>query len=100
MDYARIERVLGTNTVRNISEHVLLAATQGVHAEDPDAHFEALQELVTALLAVLVTREHNPGDRVSALDKQAARLCDLVALMQQVCDGEEAGHGGDTAIRH
>lgn len=81
MTYDHIESLLGPHAVKGISETILLTANAGDGADDPGAHLHALQELVAALLAVLVTRNGAQGQAGFPVEN---RLRELVDVMQRV----------------
>lgn len=84
MTFDRIEQALGFERVNEIAALVLQAASEaGLTADDADRH-EALRELMTALLAVLVTRHADEDDRDALASDCSARLYELVEKMSSL----------------
>jgi len=77
MKFERIEQILGPELTNDITAKVLYAAGPAPHAAETYARERALCELLTALLALLLSRSsNNDRDRITAL--QARRLMTLV----------------------
>ena len=83
MTFEDIKALLGNKNVEEISRSVLLTAQRSGQADDPDAHARALQELLTALLAVLLHR--------NIVDEHTSRAHTMLAATKSQELGQRLG---------
>lgn len=84
MTFDQIETTLGQNVVQQLYSDILQIAQKQDAAIDPAGHARAIQELLAAILALLILRYSDGDDTTKEIDKHAERIAELVSLMKQI----------------
>lgn len=77
MTFDRIQKTLGQSETNNLTADILRLVHAGTKADNPSAHDQALCELLTAMLAMVLVRETAPDEASLAVMKASDRLQQL-----------------------
>lgn len=88
MTFDEIEAAIGSAAATDLATRVHELTQAARQSDDPDAHTDAVGELLTALLAVLVTRSTSAGGELVRAQAYGDRLIDLVDTMSDLAAQE------------